>query len=223
MSHGKHKVCINAIKVYDWVTRQVEVPLITKNGDDLDDLFECKNKGFTPPEDLCEFLDQFPNYEVDCEIDPKSLRCREIKQPKGRQQVDVPLPSGETITLEKVKILVKGVIKVFILDNNDVICRSEEIPFSTAQTFFLCAPEGTRIVCKVTYDQCDADISCCEDYQQLDVSILLCLDVQAETDVKLEVEAAICKPRQELAAVDVVCPVDFPPQCPEIFPAKKKC
>lgn len=219
MSHSnnnKHNVCISARKIYDWVTRQLDVPLITLAGTDLEDLFECANNGFSPPDDLCTFLEAYPNYVTDCEI--TSVSCQEILQPGGRQQVTVNLSTGETITLEKVKILVNGAVRVFIRDNDTLLCRSDEIPFTAVQTFFLCAPENTDVQCRITYSQCDTDLTCTDVVQQLNISILLCLDVQSEADVNLEIEAAICKPRKELPIDNIVCPVEFPPQCPEIFP-----
>ncbi|WP_088103454.1 hypothetical protein [Halalkalibacter urbisdiaboli] len=224
MSHNKHKVCIKVPKVYDWVTRQIDLPLISFNGEALDDIFECVNNGITPPEELCEFLAAHPGYTVHCDLLENSILCQEIAQHNGRQQVNVTLPSGETVTLEKVKVLVKGLVQVTIRDNNgNVICRTDDIQFATAQTFFLCAPEGTEVDCHITYFQCDADVICDENFQQLDISILICLDVQMEANVKLEVEAAICRPRQELPAEDVLCPVGvFPPQCPEIFPGTSR-
>ncbi|WP_227939408.1 hypothetical protein [Alkalihalobacillus deserti] len=227
MSHDKHKVCIKVPKVYDWVTRQVDLPLMSFNGDELNNIFDCVTNGFTPPEDLCEFLEAHPGFTVHCDLIEDSILCQEIRQHNGRQPVTVTLPTGETVTLEKVKVLVKGLVQVVIRDANEqIICKTEPIQFATAQTFFLCAPEGTEVQCHITYFQCDADVICDDNFQQLDISILLCLDVQMEAPVKLEIEAAICKPRQELPVEDVLCPVDvFPPQCPEIFPGsvKRKC
>lgn len=217
MSHNKHSVCISARKVYDWVTRQVDVPLITLTNTELENLFECANNGFSPPDDLRTFLEAFPNCVTECEI--ISINCQEIIQPGGRQQISVKLQSGEEITLEKVKILVNGTIRVFIRENDTLLCRSDEIPFTAVQTFFLCAPENTDVVCRITYSQCDSDLTCTPTVQQLNISILLCLDVQTEADVNLEIEAEFCKPRKELPIDNIVCPVDFPPQCPNIFPS----
>ncbi|MBU8906892.1 hypothetical protein [Desertibacillus haloalkaliphilus] len=226
-SHKKHRVCIKVPKVYDWVNRQVELPLISFHNEELEDIFEVNNKHCfrtSPAETLCEFLDAFPGYQVECNLRPDSILCQEITQPNGRQDIPVTLPTGETITLQKVKVLVKGLVDVNILDaQGNVIARTAEpIPFATAQTFFMCAPEGTELQCHVTYFQCDADVICTDDFQQLDISIILCLEPQMETEVKLEIDAAICKPREELPIEDIVCPPEkFPPQCPEIFPGDK--
>jgi len=219
----KEKVCIKARKVFDWVTRQVDLPVISKSDDNLKDFFKCDG---TTIEDICAFLDQQndPNdFTVLCKIDEDSIICQEIIQPEGRLNVTVTLPNGDEVTLQKVKVLVKGLANIFILDENDkVICKSKKpITFVTAQTFILCAPNGTDVECEVTFSECDASLICTDDFQQLDVSITLCLDVQVEADVKLEVEAKICKPREEdIQAIDICPDKKFPPQCPEVFPAR---
>lgn len=223
MNECKHNVCIKVPKVYDWVQRQIELPLIRFDGEDLDDLFEKLNNNDFDTE-VCSFLENQPGFQVCCNIIEDSVICEEIGQHPARQEISVTLATGETSTLQKVKVLVKGLVKITILDaQGKVLLVSDEIPFSTIQTFLLCAPLGTALHCKVTYLQCDAAIVCEDDFEQLVISFLLCLDVQMESDVKLELKAAICKPRQELPIREKVCPVDiFPPQCPEIFPGDRK-
>jgi hypothetical protein len=224
----KENVCINVPKVYDWVTRQVDLPLISFTGDQLNDVnFDCD--GTTPFGNLCDTLCE--PFVVNCfvsnaagqPVDPLkhgAIFCQEIVQPNGRHQVDVTLPSGETVTLEKVKVLVKGHVVVNVVDAEGTECTSEPIPFATAQTLFLCAPEGTELNCHISFFECDADLICTDQFEQLDVSITLCVEVQMEANVKLEIEAKICRPREELPISGIVCPErKFPPQCPEIFPA----
>lgn len=240
MSH-KEKVCIKVPKVYDWVTRQVDLPLINFTGSQLDNIdFDCN--GVSPFDNICDFLEaEGPaDFSVRCflsnkwgqPINPKdalkdgSLICQEILQPGGREDVPVTLPTGETVTLQKVKVLVKGFVGVDVVDAaGTVICRTTKgIQFATAQTFILCAPEGTEVDCHISFFECDASLICMTEdqtnFQQLDISITLCLEVQMEAKVKLEVEGRFCKPREEILAA-TLCPEDkFPPQCPEIFPAR---
>lgn len=226
---GRERLCIRVPKVYDWVNRQVDVPLITFNGSSgLGALgFDCGQPG-QDDNPCCVFDDTA--YVVNCYVTDSegnpvnplkegSLTCMEIAQPGGRHNITATLPSGDTITLQKVKALVKGyvVVEVSDLQGNNT-CTSEPIPFATAQTFFLCAPQGTDLHCHVSFFECDANLICDgHDFQQLDVSITFCLDVQMEAYVKVEIEGSLCGPRQELAAG--VCPThQFPPQCPELFP-----
>ncbi|AST90654.1 MULTISPECIES: hypothetical protein [Sutcliffiella] len=234
MSHkGKETVCIRTKKVYDWVTRQVDVPLISLNNGELDEAFVCKLRGTGNFCDLLAendidvdtlsvncFLSDAHGNRIDPKVDHKALLCQEIKQPGGRHDVDVTLPNGDEITLQKVKVLVKGHVVVELVDAvGNVVCRTCPIQWATAQTFILCAPEGTKLSCHISFFECDASLICTDEFNQLDVSIVLCLEVQMEANVKLEIEARICRPREEILEA-VLCPVEkFPPQCPEIFPS----
>ncbi|OIJ16757.1 hypothetical protein BKP37_05900 [Anaerobacillus alkalilacustris] len=65
----------------------------------------------------------------------------EISTPNNRQKKQVKLPSGETITLDKVIISMKGYIVISI----DEEILSKPIPFSTLQRLYLCAPKGTNL------------------------------------------------------------------------------
>lgn len=231
----KEKVCIKTRKVYDWVTRQVDVPLRSFSNGDLEAIFpesKCPRHGQT----VCDFfasnglsagdfsircfLTDDEGNRIDQTVDNNALICQEILQPNGRQPVHVTLPSGDTVTLQKVKALVKGHVVVQVVNaNGHVVCESSPIPFATAQTFILCAPEGTTLDCHISFFECDASLICTDNFSQLDVSITLCLEVQMEAEVKLEVEARYCQPREEILEA-TLCPTDkFPPQCPEVFPA----
>ncbi|MBA2874959.1 BMQ_0737 family morphogenetic spore coat protein [Thermaerobacillus caldiproteolyticus] len=234
-SHHKEKVCIKTRKVYDWVTRQVDVPLKSFSNQDLEEIFP-EHKYHRDGKNICEFftshginpedftircfLSDEDGNRIDPVVDNDALICQEIIQPNGRQPVTVTLPSGERVTLQKVKALVKGHVVVQILNaNGQVVCESDPIPFATAQTFILCAPEGTILDCHISFFECDASLVCTHNFSQLDVSVTLCLEVQMEADVKIEVEARFCDPREEILEA-TLCPTNkFPPQCPEVFPA----
>lgn len=233
-THHKEKVCIKTRKVYDWVTRQVDVPLRSFSNGELEAIFPS-SKCPRNHESICDFftssgmnpqdftircfLSDEDGNRIDPVVDNDALICQEIIQPNGRQPVTVTLPSGDQVTLQKVKVLVKGHVVVQILNaNGHVVCESDAIPFATAQTFILCAPEGTTLDCHISFFECDASLICTNNFSQLDVSITLCLEVQMEADVKIEVEARFCKPREEILEA-TLCPTDkFPPQCPEVFP-----
>lgn len=233
-THHKEKVCIKTRKVYDWVTRKVDVPLRSFSNGELEAIFPS-SKCPRNHESICDFftssgmnpqdftircfLSDEDGNRIDPVVDNDALICQEIIQPNGRQPVTVTLPSGDQVTLQKVKVLVKGHVVVQILNaNGHVVCESDAIPFATAQTFILCAPEGTTLDCHISFFECDASLICTNNFSQLDVSITLCLEVQMEADVKIEVEARFCKPREEILEA-TLCPTDkFPPQCPEVFP-----
>ncbi|THE12040.1 hypothetical protein E1I69_12815 [Bacillus timonensis] len=226
------RVCILTRKIYDWITRQIDVDLTFTNNSNLPVKFKCHGQTERTLEELCNFLDQFDDVSVNCFLSDKfghpietgfqenhQVSVTEIGQ---RQPVTVTLPNGDQVTLQRVKTLVRGFIGVEILDDmNRVVCETKHpIPFVTTQTFLLCAPEGTDLNVHVSLAECDATLICESDIHQLDISLTLCLEVQTEADVKLEIEARHCHPREEILEEIVLCPTEkFPPQCPEVFPA----
>ncbi|WP_209125416.1 hypothetical protein [Alkalihalobacillus sp. BA299] len=229
-------LCIKVPKVYDWVTRQVDVPLQAFNGDPgLKQLNFHSNSNGSSCLDPCAELAGMGALNVRCiitdsagnPVDPLvhgSILCTEIPQPNGRQEVEITLPDGEVVTLQKVKVLKKGHFVVQVTNAaGTVVFTSDPQHFAVAEKFFLCAPEGTFLQCEITDFECDAHLICGEDeqgdpvFQQIDVSINMCQNVQMEALVKLEITAGFCQPRQELP---FECPpLQFPPQCPEIFPS----
>ncbi|WP_226682728.1 BMQ_0737 family morphogenetic spore coat protein [Sutcliffiella horikoshii] len=238
MSHNEtERVCIKTRKVYDWVTRQIDVALKPICKTDLDDLFKCIDdadiadilcdKKIGPLSVVC-FLSDEHGHKIDTKAHynhrhHKAFVCKEIDQAGGRTEVEVELPDGTEVTLQRVKVLIKGYVTVHIVDDSGtVLCCSEPIPFANIQTFLLCAPEGTELDCHVTFFDCDSNLIVTSDLSQLDINLLLCLDVQMEADVKLEIEARICRPRDEIIEGVLCPPKEFPPQCPEVFPAHRR-
>lgn len=230
ISGGQETLCVKVSKVYDWVTRQADVPLITVNTVAAAG-FDCNNDGMA--DDPCVTLggnltvECFPTDQFGTPIDPLApgaILCQEIPQPEGRATGQFQLPDGSTVTLQKVKVVKKGYIVVRVCNAQGQSCTSQPIPWATSEKFFLCAPPGTYIQCEITDFECDANLICRETspgsgeftFQQLDVSINLCQNVQAEATVKLEIEADFCQPRPDMP---FICPpMAFPPQCPTIFP-----
>jgi hypothetical protein len=238
ISGGQETLCIKVNKVYDWVTRQADVPLIAFNAVDLGEtlFFDCPG-GVTPTpggsDDPCAFLggnvtvECFPTDELGTPIDPLApgaILCQEIPQPEGRASGQFQLPDGSTVTLQKVKVLKKGFIVVRVSNPQGETCTSNPIPWAVSEKFFLCAPPGTFLQCEITDFECDANLICRPAptpgagfvFQQLDISINLCQNVQMEALVKLEITADFCQPRPDMP---FVCPpLAFPPQCPTVFP-----
>ncbi|OIJ10618.1 hypothetical protein BKP37_17735 [Anaerobacillus alkalilacustris] len=221
-------LCIKVPKVYDWVTRQVDVPVQSFTGEQglLDLNFDGPTPGGVNP---CAELAGGGALTVECIITddqgnpvdplaPHSILCTEIPQIGGRQSVSFNLPDGETITLQKVKVLKKGHFVVRVSNAQGKSLTSEPKPFAVAEKFYLCAPEGTFLQCEITDFECDSNIICGNnnEFRQIDVSINMCQNVQMEATVKLEITADFCHPRPE---IPFDCPpLSFPPQCPEIFP-----
>ncbi|MDE5412686.1 hypothetical protein [Alkalihalobacterium chitinilyticum] len=224
-------LCIKVPKVYDWVTRQVDVPLQAFTGEKGLKQLNFNGKYLDP----CAELDGMGALSINCivtdsaghPVDPLkhgSILCTEIPQTHGRQEVEITLPDGEVVTLQKVKVLKKGYFVVQVTNAaGTVVYTSAPQHFAVAEKFFLCAPEGTYLQCEITDFECDAHLICDKDdkgdseFQQIDVSINMCQNIQMEALVKLEITADFCQPRQELP---FECPPHHvPPQCPEIFPS----
>ncbi len=224
---SQHTLCIKVPKVYDWVTRQVDVPVQSFIG--VNGLVTLDFEGPTGIiVDPCAELDEDGPLTIECIITdekgnpvnplaPSAILCTEIPQRGGRQNIIFLMPNGEKITLQKVKILKKGYFVVRVSNARGKYLTSVAQPFAVTEKFFLCAPEGTFLQCEITDFDCDATIICSDtEFIQLDVSINLCQNVQMEAIVKLQVAADFCQPRREIT---FNCPPLYvPPQCPDIFP-----
>ncbi|GMB08205.1 S-Ena type endospore appendage [Thermolongibacillus altinsuensis] len=141
----------------------------------------------------------------DCEgnsldpLSPDSIVCEEISDPNNRKNVNITLPNGENITLQKVKILKKGFVVVKLIGKEGCPFTLAPIPFVLEETFLLCAPPGTRVECEITDFECNAFVTHLpkDDCKQIDISINLCQSIMTVANVKLEVEAAECNPRPD--------------------------
>lgn len=223
------RLCIRVPKVYDWVNRQVDLPLISFTGHKgLAKLrFDCEDTPGTK-DDPCSvlgrntitrcFLSDSEGNPIES-LNSDAVEIKEIVQPDGRLSVTSTLPNGDRVTLQKVKVLVKGFFVIEVSNMQGDVCISAPQPFAVAQTFFLCAPPGTDVVGHITFFECDAHLICDNnEFQQLDVSLTFCLDVQMEATVKIEVDARFCRPRQELPINTCNVANQLPPQCPDVFP-----
>lgn len=228
------KICIRVPKVFDWVRKRIELPTICFDKLAPNDHKDWENHcdGFS--DDPCRllkcgkaFIECFLSDSEGNPLDPakkNSFICSsEILE--GRDVIGT-LPSCEKTRLQRVKVTIKGFIVIEILNVFGFpICTSNPIPFSVTETFFLCAPKGTNAECEVTFFRCDTNLICSEHhcFEQLDISIVICVDVQTTAEIKLELDAALCEIREDLPPELIECPpADPPPQCPELFPIKKK-
>ncbi|WP_245712560.1 hypothetical protein [Anaerobacillus alkalilacustris] len=230
MKRLQETLCIKVPKVYDWVTRQVDVPVQSFSGENGLTVLDFEGPSPTPGDFLnpCVELANGGALTVHCIITdengnpvaplaPNSILCTEIPQIGGRQNVNFDFPNGDTVTLQKVKVLKKGYFVVRVSNARGKSITSVPQPFAVAEKFYLCAPSGTILQCEISEIECDADIICDNnEFIQIDVSINMCQNVQTEATVKLEITADFCHPRQE---IPFTCPPKpFPPQCPDIFP-----
>lgn len=211
--------CIRVQKVWDWTVSQNQQQF------DIAPPAECSaaiaafmaaNPGVplianctTPTPDLSVPIVPSPA-PVFCP--PDELCCVEI----GREPVTLP----GNIPAQLVAIVNSVPLTITVTDPaGNVICG----PFTTIVKLFqkdvLCAPEGTNVLCRITQVVCDSIVL---SSTQIIANVAICKELQVEAEVKLEVLAKFCKPRQPITPPEnpIICPPvgQFPPQCPDLFP-----
>ncbi|MYL72488.1 hypothetical protein GLW00_16700 [Halobacillus litoralis] len=174
--------------------------------------------------DLCELLanDGFLRcYLTNMEgIPVDAPTCEELQQQGGRENIEVLLPGGEQAMLQIVRIKSEGYVVVEVGDE-DSLCISEPIPFCFVETLILCAPDGTTVSCEVMEFECQPCVNCRDgEFESLDIQFNVCLSVQTEADVVIEVEAGFCQPRAPITPPS--CDFSIPNQCPPLFPLERE-
>ena len=148
-------------------------------------------------------------------IDPfdlSSLLCEEVRKINGRETIQVVLPSGEEVSLQRVHIRISGYIVVEVTFGTET-CTSEPIPFCKYEQVVLCAPDGTEIECRVTDFRCSACIQCENDiYQSVEINLNLCQSIQAVANTVINISSNSCLPRENFIS-QTCSPNVLPPQC----------
>ncbi|MBM7096055.1 hypothetical protein JSY36_09835 [Bacillus sp. H-16] len=209
------RLCIEVDKLYDWVTRSTTKSLTFSGEAGLADLdFDCDGEEGADP---CEFLPEDGDYLVTV-VENDDLSCAQV----GPRR-DVFFPELG-IELQEVKIRKQGsfFVELRLEEDGPVICTSGDIEFCLFETFYLCAPEETDVVCEV-YDFFGDGVICCTNgqFSSLELSLLICQQVKVVGSVIIEIEGRPCRPRRHIMPqpVDIECPaIVFPRQCPEVFP-----
>lgn len=200
--------CIRVIKVYDWV---VDTNVKTKKVY-IDHHIQSKVLTCDCIDISCKVVD------TDCVVD------EEIKY-----NVEITVPGGGTAIVSIVNITWIAKVEITLKNTTTGVTCCFIKTFYFNEDYYLCVPEElTRenIFCKVTAAHCQVKPKkVLGDMVQLTVTI--CKDIQVEAEVKLEVEAKFCQPRDVIPIQDkgpFVCPPnDFPEQCPILFPRENCC
>ncbi|OIJ09406.1 hypothetical protein BKP35_16245 [Anaerobacillus arseniciselenatis] len=134
--------------------------------------------------------------------DPRTVLCKELISPEERAKFDFFTPEGNKTTLHRVEILKQGFVTIEIFNYKNQLCKKCTIPFSDIETFFLCAPSGTKIECEITNVDCKAHIvpslnksSPC---LKIEIILIICQSVDSVADVKIEFNGKYCQPREEI-------------------------
>lgn len=133
--------------------------------------------------------------------------------------------NGTTVRVGVVRFVFGATVVVRVFADSTPLCEfSTTVQFD--QEVVLCLPEPLdehNIVCRISAIECNpAGNVLFGGMVQLDV--IVCVEIQVEAEVKLEVLAKFCSPRPNSIPVpsptpSFRCPpITFPPQCPQIFP-----
>ncbi|RLQ92422.1 BMQ_0737 family morphogenetic spore coat protein [Falsibacillus albus] len=207
-------LCINAEKIYDWVILQ------SSDSQTVIEIFPAE--GFSP----C--ASGVTNLVTTCVLtdssgtpvslsSPDAVSIQEIGTRESRQfMVD-----GAVVTLQDVSWIKSFYIVVEttgIQGTTPFLFRSQPVLFEIPESAFLCAPDGTDLLVRITEFDCRTRFRCLgRNTASIDVFINLCQSVQTFANVTIELEAEFCQPRD---IINEQCPAPIvPPQCPVIFPA----
>lgn len=208
-------LCMNTEKVYDWVVLQSNI----NNTFTTDDLGTLAVNPCDPT---------VTNLTTECFITdvngvPIPLNGEITVTETSDRQDRMFMIDGIEATLQNVSFLETLYIVIEftgITGTTPFVEQSQPIPIEIPESLFLCAPEGTDLVVRLTDVECSARVNCTAAgaLTNVDVFLNLCQSVQAVANVTIEVDASFCQPRD---IITEQCPTPtIPPQCPIIFPGQ---
>ncbi|WP_433750424.1 carboxypeptidase regulatory-like domain-containing protein [Falsibacillus pallidus] len=137
----------------------------------------------------CRLSDQEGN-----PIAPEALNYQEI----SREDINVTLPSGGTVLLQKVRFILTGYIQ-FILVTTGSRCVSAPIMFTITETVIVCAPDGTDTDVRIDSLSCKAGIVCVGTgnavASQAALKLAICASFFSTAPVVITLDAETCSPR----------------------------
>ncbi|RLQ97130.1 BMQ_0737 family morphogenetic spore coat protein [Falsibacillus albus] len=207
-------LCINAEKVYDWVILQSsDSTTVTATGLGLPSGFNPCASGILDLEVACMLTDASGN--------PVSLSNGVTFEEIGERTSQQFVVDGALVTLQDVSWVKSLYVTLEFTGVSGVtpfVVSSTPILFEIPESAFLCAPDGTDLLIRLTDFSCRTRVNCTgTTLVSVDVFINLCQSVQTFANVTIELEAEFCQPRD---IINEQCPSPMiPPQCPVIFPA----
>ncbi|MGZ0052644.1 BMQ_0737 family morphogenetic spore coat protein [Brevibacillus gelatini] len=202
--------CIRVQKVYDWVV-----------------LANSYRNKIALPDDCRALVDAAiragQDITISC-VEPVSPgpTCNVVSI--RRENITV---NGTTVRVGVVRFVFSATVIVRVFADGTPLCEfTTTVQFD--QEVVLCLPEPLNednIVCRISALECSPTGNVLlGGMVQLDV--IVCVEIQVEAEVKLEVLAKFCSPRPNNIPVpsptpSFRCPpISFPPQCPPIFPVR---
>ena len=119
----------------------------------------------------------------------------------------VKLPSGKSVVAKKFRVVIKGYISLYFIDEN---CMSEPIPFTTHKIFYLYAPKGTNLSFRLyDFKYCIDEICTNNNSPNIEIKVSLGTVVRSEAHVDLVVPAVeeptenVCNYKIKKACINV--------------------
>lgn len=225
-SNSLQEECIRVQKVYDWVTDALTVSQTIQFTQDqirkIEKAMEDPNR--RPLRIVAQGPQTGPLFGLHHKHDQSQddVLCEQVGE---KRDVTVPV-NGTFANAQLVDLLFTADIKVCVIDRHGVEVASMNCNASVFESFVLCYPDGTDLYCKITKVITKIPTGTvllnCPAPRSFALEVTFCVDIQVEAEVKLEVLAKFCSPRDnDLVAPDIgdQCPdIVFPQQCPDIFP-----
>lgn len=207
-------LCFNAEKVYDWVILQETVNQIIPAVDIGVLPIDPGDPAVSNLTTTCFLVDPITGNP----LPPNALL--EVVESDDRQDREFMI-DGCQVTLQRVSFVktLTVVIEFSGLDGTTPFVEiSNPIEIEIPESVFLCAPEGTRLVVRLSDVTCSASVNIvATTLESVNLSLDVCQSVQSVADVTLELVASFCEPRDVLVSEECPSPV-IPPQCPVLFP-----
>ncbi|MGE8205254.1 hypothetical protein ACQKP0_11865 [Heyndrickxia sp. NPDC080065] len=133
-------------------------------------------------------------------------------------EVDGALVTLQRVTFTKTVFVVLEISGVIPATGVPFLITTPPITFTLTETAFLCAPEGTSLVVRISDFEAQTiiNLSAAGALVSIGVTIDVCQSIQTVTPVTLELTAEFCMPRAPLFE-SCTTPL-IPPQCPVVFP-----
>lgn len=210
--HDPEILCINTDKVYDWVILQ----------NNINNTFLAADLGALPVDPCDPAVSNLRTncYLVDAAGNPLPPN-REIAVIETSDRQDRTfLVDNKQVLLQKVSFQSTIYVVVEISGLNGTtpfIEQTQPIAIEIPESIFLCAPEGTDLIVRLSDIECNVVLNCAgTTLGNVDISLQLCQSVQAVTNVTVELPANFCEPR-EVFTEQCSTPI-IPAQCPVVFP-----
>lgn len=219
--------CIRVPKVYDWVTDTLSVSRSIRFTEEQRKKIEkaMEDPSRRPLRIVCEtpnipsLFSLSKRHDDDCD---DNVLCEQVGE---KQNVTVPI-NGEFVDAQLVELLFTADVKLKVVDRHGCEVVALSVNASVFESFVLCFPDGTELMCDITKVFCRIPSGTVllnsPSPESFTLEVTFCIDIQVEAEVKLEVLAKFCSPRNnDITAPESVekCPpVQFPAQCPDIFP-----